>query len=496
MRIIKLFFVFVAFSAATFYSCSDSSPIDNETNASQKSVSLRTTIFELVKANPPGNRPANSATKASRLTPVNPFCFEFVYPIVMSYNNGTAVTIASSEGLWQIINNESPALFLDGVVFPFEIVQNNTSQTINSESEFAALIDNCGFNNLYDEIHSTYCFDIIFPINLAYNGQVVTINSEEELLIFGDAPGFNGQIQVVFPISVHFENQTVVINSIYEFYQMAINCTNDCICTQEYAPVCVQTNNGIMEFGNMCYAICAGYSQSDLVPCNPVQTCNISNLTAVPGECDPMTNSYSVTINFSVSDTSATQFEVSNGGIGPIGTYAIASLPITIDNFPASVLGAPNLNMVIITIAGNNDSCTATQSFTIPTCSGGCNCPTDYNPVCVYSGGAIVTYTNACLAQCDGFTPNDFVSCGTPSINFMSQLGTCYHIFYPVTVQYQGALVTVNSDAELVQYYNPVTQTMPIMNYPIAVSWGLQAATFTYSNQAAFEAAILSANCP
>jgi hypothetical protein len=495
MKTIKLFCFLMAVCSLTFSSCSDSSPIENDTPTAQKSVALRTTIFELQKANPPGDRPENSATRANRLTPVSPFCFEFIYPLVVSYNNGTVVTVGSSEGLWEIIDNESPNLFLEGIVFPFQVIQNIAVQTINSESEFLTLINNCGFNNLYDEIHNTYCFDLIFPITLVNNGQTIVINSEQELQQFGAAPGFEGAINIVFPISVTYQGQTIQLNTLYDFYEMAANCTNDCVCTEEYAPVCVQTANGIVEYGNMCFAECAGYTQNDLVPCTPITECTISNLTATPGECVPGTFQYPVTINFSAGNTTATNFEVYSSANVLLGVYPIASLPVTIPNYPASILGAPNLNSVTVKITENNENCSASQTFTIPNCAN-CICTTDYLPVCVQSGGEIIEFGNACLAQCAGFTPNDFVTCLPSTFNFMQSLGTCFNIMYPVTVQYQGALVTVNSNAELVQYYNPQTQTMPVMNYPIAVTWGTQAATFIYANQIAFETAIILANCP
>jgi hypothetical protein len=491
MKTFKLFLLFVAISSVTFYSCSDSSPIENDTPTAQKSVALRTTIFELVKANPPGDRPSDNSTKANRLTPATPFCFEFVYPIVMSYNNGTAVTISSSEGLWDIINNESANLFLEGIVFPFQVVKDVTYQTINSESEFVALINNCGFNNLYDEIHNTYCFDIVFPITLEFNGQTVIINSEQELLIFGDAPGFSGQINIVFPISVSYQGQIVVINSLYEFYQMAANCSNTCVCTQEYAPVCVQTPNGIVEFGNLCYAICAGYTQNDLVSCIPINECTISNLTVTPGTCD-INGSYPLTINFDYTNTSATQFEVwsTTSSSFPIGSYPLSSLPFTLTNYPQILIAEGSLTVKI----SGNTTCSATQQFPIPDCSP-CNCPTNFDPVCVQSGGGIVQYNNTCLAECAGFTANDFINCGIAPNNFSTQLGTCFNITYPVTVQYQGAVYTVNSNSQLLQYYNSTIQAMPAMNYPIAVTWGAQTATFTYNSQAEFQVAV-SANCP
>lgn len=486
--------VLVTLIAFLFYSCSDSSPIEKENNA-EKSVALRTTIFELVKANAVGNRSASTPGKQNRITPQNPFCFEFVYPLVLSYNNGTAVTVNSSEGLWNIINNESPNFFLDSIVFPFQVIQNQQTQTISSEQEFVALINNCGFNNLYDEIHNTYCFDIIFPVSIASNGQITVINSEEELQIFGDSPGFTGQIQLVFPIQVLYQNQISTINSLYEFYQMALNCSNDCVCTQEYMPVCVQTPNGIVEFGNMCYAICAGYTQNDLVPCQPVNECVISNLAATPSACNPTTGTYSLTINFDVTNTTAINFEVFSSSNLPLGSFPITQLPVTIPDYPASVLGAPNLNSVTIRIAGNNEFCTASATFTEPVCTQPCICPTEYNPVCVQGPNGLIPFDNACLALCAGYTQADLVPCQPGNnFNFMELLGTCFHIFYPVTVQHQGLVAVVNSDSELVQYYNPATQTMPIMVYPIAVTWGLQTATFTYNSQSAFEAAI-NQNC-
>lgn len=488
MKTIKLFCLLLAFCSFTFSSCSDSSPIENENNA-QSSVALRTTIFELIKANPPGDRPISGQNSLHRLTPANPFCFEFVYPLVLSYNTGAIITVTSSAGLWTIINSESANLYLDGVVFPIQVQQGGAIITINSESDFIAVVNNCGFNNLYDEINLSYCFEFVFPINLSFNGQTIEINSQEELDIFGDAPGFNGQIQIIFPVSLIYGDEVVVLNSIYDFYQMAANCSS-CICTLEYAPVCVQTANGIITYSNACFAQCAGYSQNDFIACDPNNDCSITNLTTTVGACNP-NGSYAMTINFDYQNTTATTFIVRNSSNQLVGTYQLSDLPITIPSYISSDATIPS---DYLSVAISTD-CEASQQWTKPICGDPCICTTEVNPVCVMVNGQIVTYSNACLAQCDGYTPNDFVSCLPSNFNFMTQLGTCFNIFYPVTVQYQGAVVTVNSNSELVQYYNPQTQTMPVMNYPIAVTWGLQTATFTYANQQSFESAI-NQNCP
>jgi hypothetical protein len=212
----------------------------------------------------------------------------------------------------------------------------------------------------------------------------------------------------------------------------------------------VETTNGIVEFGNLCYAMCAGYTQNDLVSCTPV--CSIENFTATPGACDPVTFQYPVTINFNPGNITATNFEVYSSSNVLLGIYPIASLPVTIPNYPESILGAPNLNIVTIKINENNENCADSQTFTIP-------------------------------------------NCGIVTDNFSELLGTCFFIIYPVDVQNQGAIVTVNSDVELLQYINPINGSMPVMNYPISVTFDSGLTIIDVQNQAEFEQLIQS-NCP
>jgi hypothetical protein len=64
---------------------------------------------------------------------------------------------------------------------------------------------------------------------------------------------------------------------------------------------------------------------------------------------------------------------------------------------------------------------------------------------------------------------------------------------YPVSVQYQGAVQQVFSNGELLQYWNTANGWMPIMNYPIIVTFGNT--VYTFANQAAFESQI-AISCP
>lgn len=474
MKTFKILVLLLAFTTVTFYSCSDSNPIENESTA-QKSIALRTVLNEL--------KSVNNIT--GRLT--NPFCFDFVYPVTFSYNNGTAVTVATFEGLLDVLSNESSTTYIAGIVFPFQVMGNGAITTINNEEEFTALVQSCGFNTFLDDLNNTFCFDIVFPINVQLNGQVTAVNSLEELLNIGNDPTSNGEIQIVFPISVIYNNDTVVVNSIYEFYEMTNNCDQGgCVCTQEYAPVCVQTANGIVEFGNMCYAECAGYTQNDLVPCNP-NSCNITNLEVTVGNCNP-DFSYPLTINFSYVNAPSTTFIVRKSSGDVLGSFALSDLPITINNYVSNT----NATDFLAVELGANNSCSATQNWILPNC-GGCNCPTDLNAVCVYdASGTLLQFNNSCLAACAGYTPITFVNCNPTNSTFASLLGTCFNIAYPVVVQSGGALVTVTSNGQLLQYTNSATGAMPVMNYPITVTFLNPSETFVFTNQADFQAQINS----
>tara|TARA_B100000795_G_C22769618_1_gene427302 strand:- start:158 stop:1441 length:1284 start_codon:yes stop_codon:yes gene_type:complete len=81
------------------------------------------------------------------------FCFEFVYPINLIYNNGSIITINSNEELIHVLINSTIQLFIVGIEFPFnvEIYNPDTNEiellTITNENEFANLLINCIFEN-------------------------------------------------------------------------------------------------------------------------------------------------------------------------------------------------------------------------------------------------------------------------------------------------------------------------------------------------------------
>src|SRR5690606_9521470 len=138
-----------------------------------------------------------------------------------------------------------------------------------------------------------------------------------------------GGVQFVYPISVLTAGEVQTVNNLYELYEV-INSCDDCVCTFEYAPVCVQTANGILQFGNSCHAMCNGFTPNDFIDCGPEITCLINNLTATPGECSASGTSYALTVDFDFqTNGNVTEFKLHSGN-GVIGTYNFADLPITV----------------------------------------------------------------------------------------------------------------------------------------------------------------------
>lgn len=267
MKKLKVLFLFAAISLATLYSCTDGDSIENEV-VTKKSFSLRTVLNELKKSNNIAGRSA--ATEDA-------FCFEFVFPLNLSYNDGTVVTVSSMDGIIDLLSNETPSLYIEGIAFPFQVTlataDSATPITISNESDFEALIEGCGYETYEDYVTTGFCYEFVYPFSIInQDGNTIVIDSEEELFNMISSSDENDIYELVFPLSVTYEGATVVINDIYELFEMDNNCgvsSDPCICTEEYAPVCVATPTGeIIQFPNACHAECAGFTSADFVDCD------------------------------------------------------------------------------------------------------------------------------------------------------------------------------------------------------------------------------------
>ncbi len=253
----------MAISAVTFYSCNDNEAAENQVET-KKSFSLRMVLNEIKKENYMTGR--STSTESAGL------CFEFVFPLNLSFNNGTVVSVASMDEIVTILANENENTYINGIAFPFQVttaVSNGTSTVIiNNESDFADLIQSCGMENYGNYVTSGMCYEYTFPLSYI-NQDGATIVSQNEQELFESFQNGNVLVELAFPVYVIYDGQTMTIDNLYELFEMDNNCnSNSCICTQEYAPVCVMSPDGsILHFPNACYAECGGYSSADFVSC-------------------------------------------------------------------------------------------------------------------------------------------------------------------------------------------------------------------------------------
>lgn len=145
----NLVFLFFFLLMLGVSSCSDSNPVE-ETIVTSKSIGLRTTLNKIKGDHGIDGRVATS-------------CFDFVYPLNLSYNNATVVLVNSEEGLLSLLENEHNSLYIDGISFPFQIVSTNdgTTMTVNNEADFQNIVEACDFPTFNDYITDGTCYDFI-----------------------------------------------------------------------------------------------------------------------------------------------------------------------------------------------------------------------------------------------------------------------------------------------------------------------------------------------
>jgi hypothetical protein len=259
MKKLKLILILFAVSALIFQSCSS----NEDSLEIEKSSALRMFLREMKVANNISGRTSSDDSN---------MCFEFVYPLTLSYNNGTTITVSSQVELFSILENETDVLYIEGISFPFDIiVAGSTSPiTITSEEGFWNIIQACDMDTYDDIIGEGPCYTFVYPFSLmTINNQVIVISSEEALYnLIDDDNQDNYIIDFVYPFSVLSNNETIQINNSYEYEQLINNCvSSNCNCPDVYEPVCVNIGGQVIEFPNACNAECAGFSSDDFVDC-------------------------------------------------------------------------------------------------------------------------------------------------------------------------------------------------------------------------------------
>ncbi|WP_296312755.1 hypothetical protein [Winogradskyella sp. UBA3174] len=346
-----LFSLFMALMV--FTSCTNEEAVIDEQQTTEESASITKSLNELSQQfNQTGNF---TTTNNPAGNIVFDFCFDFVYPLTLSYNNGSTVTVDGLGGLVNIILGSNENLFINGIAFPFDVEtyseNSNTIEivTINNEDEFVSLVENCGFDDIevcecfevFDPVcveitdpngeiftvtypnacyaecdgftendfvdtceddyysGSTECFTLNYPLSIIINGDTVLINSQEEL---GNSLYDVYDFDFVYPFTVTLDNEEVItINTPEDIETILEDCYGDIDgggeCEEcENTPVdlvCIQYTNEAGEtvievFTNMCYAICEGFTENNVVNCeddNNPSDCSEDAVASALVEC-------------------------------------------------------------------------------------------------------------------------------------------------------------------------------------------------------------------
>lgn len=229
-------------------------------------------------------------------------CFEFNFPLNIITDNGETITIDSFEDL----GNMTYDMYYFEFEFPLSVtIEDGEVITIENEEALFELFEDC-YDDYNDECEisivevedALMLCDVIEIEIYDLDGNIVDINlvsfnDGNELVVNGtptvvDLGSWNltesndgiilnmDQLLTFTTLNGSWElvdcdyDSLEFANGDYMLY-VSLECEDDggddCDCPDEYAPVCVDTGNDIVEFDNMCELICEGFTQADIVDC-------------------------------------------------------------------------------------------------------------------------------------------------------------------------------------------------------------------------------------
>lgn len=281
MKNFKLLIFSILMVLTVLMSCTNEEVIIDNLQNTEESESIVTTLSRLNQQYDDNGNVNEAENPAGNI--VFDFCFDFVYPINLSFNTGTTVTVNSLDELIEIYFASTENLFINGIAFPFEVeIYNENSnaleiETINSEDEFLSLLEDCDFedevedcicteeydpvciditdldgelftisypnacyaicdgfteDDFSEECQIDYesgdgeCFEFVYPISIILDeGDPVTVNSREELF---NATYGSYHIDLVLPLDIIIENDSIVtINDYDELEAIIEDCIGD-----------------------------------------------------------------------------------------------------------------------------------------------------------------------------------------------------------------------------------------------------------------------------
>jgi len=211
---ILLVMVFAAFGCSeddTELSVAEEAETSNETTELKNSLALRATLENI-----------KNEEQLERSVQEDGLCFQFEYPIVLSYNNETTVSVSDYNNLLNLLLEETTSLHIVGIEFPFNIVQDEQTQAVNDESEFQTVVTDCGYDMVTFEdviMLTDNCFTVNYPISVVINDEPQTFNNQAEAQSF--FLGFTEEIDSVgfaypFSVTLQEDESTVVVNDDFE----------------------------------------------------------------------------------------------------------------------------------------------------------------------------------------------------------------------------------------------------------------------------------------
>ena len=227
---VSIFSVLIVLLA--FTSCTNEETIVDTQQNTEESESITTTLGRLSQQYDENGNVDQTNNPAGNI--VFDFCFDFVYPIDLSFNTDTTVTVNSLDELIDIYSSSTENLFINGIAFPFQVETYNENsntleiETINNEDEFFSLLEDCNF----DEIEDCYCTEEYDPVCVNVtdlDGELFTISYPNACYAICDGfteddfseeceqdydSGAGECFEFVYPISIILdEGDPVIVNS-------------------------------------------------------------------------------------------------------------------------------------------------------------------------------------------------------------------------------------------------------------------------------------------
>ncbi|MUU77570.1 hypothetical protein [Winogradskyella endarachnes] len=445
MKKLKLVLFSLAFSLLMFTSCTNNESIIENQQQTEESESITAALAALTIQFDSDGNVTQTDNPAGNI--VLDFCFDFVYPITLSYNNGTAVTVDDLNGIISILLTSTDQLYVNGIAFPFnvETFNNDTNAievvTINNEEEFIDLIEDCDF----DDIETCECFEIYDPVCVEItdpsgNTFIVTYPNE----CYAECDGFeeddfienceedyysgggNECFEFNFPIDIIIENGNVItINSLEDFGNATYNVYNFdfvypfTISVYDNNQAITVTINSVEDLENILEECNEDYNDDDCqydstsLENTLIASCELYNIELYDLNGN-IVNAYNV--NFNQNGEFIVTGEIT---VTEIATWNITS---TNDTLILNIDGLQDfglLNGSWIFDCDDDDLEFYNDSYIIELDCDGVNedceeCGDEpIDPVCVNIDGTTVVFDNACYAICAGYTEADFVFCNS-----------------------------------------------------------------------------------